>query len=423
MFSEVLREEAARRGVAPWPRHHVEPLASLPYDQELALKEAALAAYLRQARLPLRPRVLLPSPTPRGYRSTSKRRVVEREGRLALVVNRDDPARGGFTQSELEPEEHARLFRRLASVLNEPALGRTAARLSWVILRSSAEGTALIFNATRSDQRILTGLARVSREVVAAGLRLAGAYLFVDPSRSDYYLELGSAGGRASLQRLSGPDTLSVRFAGTEFAFHPAVFSQVNPSLVPAMLSEAGRLLGGGDRLWDLYCGYGLFAVALASGGRFASVVGVEASADAIACARANAERMTSTQARPDAGGSRPTAIDFDLREARITGPALKELFAEVPVAAAEALLLDPPYAGAPAPVLLASAGRGARRVLHVTCNTSRIPTDAAVWRRAGYRIADMVPLDMFPGTPELETLVLLEPAGSRAADSTARKR
>jgi tRNA/tmRNA/rRNA uracil-C5-methylase (TrmA/RlmC/RlmD family) len=164
------------------------------------------------------------------------------------------------------------------------------------------------------------------------------------------------------------------------------------------MLAETRRLAGSGDRLWDLYCGYGLFAVALSP--RFASVVGVEASAEAVDCARANAAAGAGAES---AGG----ACAF--HHLRITGPALARLFAGAP-AADEAVILDPPYAGAPAPVLLAAGARRARRIVHVFCNTGRIPADAAVWRKAGYRIAEIVPLDMFPGTPELETLVSLEP-------------
>ncbi len=390
----------------PWPRHHLEPLAGLAYARELELKAASLAAYLRLARLPLEPQAVRPSPVPRGYRSTSKRRVLLRGGRIVLAANRDDPAHGGFTPSALEPEAHARLFRHLAAALDEPALGRTASRLSWVILRASVEGNAVIFNAARSDDRIVGGLTRVAREAAAAGLPVCGGWLFVDPSRSDYYLESGTT-GTVELQRLFGPDRLRARFGGTDYLFRPGVFSQVNASVVPPILAEARRMLGRGGRLWDLYCGYGLFALALSGG--FASVVGVETSTDAVACARANAERLR----------LRPEAAEFC--EARITGPALQELFAGHSAAAEEAFVLDPPYRGAPAPVLIAAARRRPARVLHVFCNTSRIPVDAAIWRKAGYRISEIVPFDMFPGTPELETLALLEPAVAAGAAAAAR--
>ncbi len=396
LFAEALREEALRRKLSDWPSRALEPLAALPYPEEIELKQAALEAFLRLARLPVRPAPIRPSPVPRGYRATSKRRVLPRDGRVVLAANRDDPAPGGFSVSALEPQEHELLFRALAAALNQPAMSRTAARLSWVILRSSSRGNAVIFNATRSDERIVNGLLRVGEQIAASAAPLVGGWLFVDPSRSDYYLESGSAGGAVSLERLWGEEALTAAFEGRDYLFSPAIFSQVNPSIVPAMLAEARRLAGGGQRLWDLYCGYGLFAVALAAG--FASVVGVEASAEAVAWARVNAAR----------GGQRGGAA-LQFHHLHITGPALAALFKATPPAD-EALILDPPHAGAPAPVLLAAGARRARRVVHVFCNTSRIPADAAVWRKAGYRIREIVPLDMFAGTPELETLVCLEP-------------
>ena len=416
-FTQVLRQEALRRRLPAWSPRALEPLASLPYGQEIELKQAALDAFLRATRLPVRPSAIRSSPVPRGYRATSKRRVIPHEGRVVLAANRDDPPRGGVTESALEPQEHAQLFRALAAALNQPELSRTAARLSWVILRASARGTAVIFNAARSDERIVNGLLKAVEQAAATAPRPCGVWLFVDPSRSDYYLESGSGGGAVALQRLAGDETLVAEFEGREYLFTPGIFSQVNPSIVPAMLAEARRLAGGGDRLWDLYCGYGLFAIALSQG--FASVVGVEASAEAVACARANAAR------RGTGGGPQRALAGCTFHDLRITGPALTALFAGTPPAD-EALILDPPYAGAPAPVLLAAGARGARRVVHVFCNTGRIPADAAIWRKAGYRISEIVPLDMFPGTPELETLVCLEPgsAGSpRSAAPASRRR
>ncbi len=396
-YAEVLRAEALRRRLPAWLPRALEPLASLPYGQEIELKEAALEAFLRATRLPVRPSGIRPSPQPRGYRATSKRRVMPRQGRVVLAVNREDPAHGGFTQSALEPQEHAALFRALAGALNQSELSRTAARLSWVILRGSARGTAVIFNAARSDERIVNGLLKAVEQAAATAPRPCGVWLFVDPSRSDYYLESGSGGGPVPLQRLSGDEALVAGFEGREYLFTPGVFSQVNPSIVPAMLAEARRLTGSGGRLWDLYCGYGLFAIALSQ--RFASIVGVEASAEAVACARANVGRRSGP-------GALAGCVFHDLR---ITGPALAALFA-VTSPADESMILDPPYGGAPAPVILAAGARGARRIVHVFCNTGRIPADAAIWRKAGYRISEIVPLDMFPGTPELETLVCLEP-------------
>jgi hypothetical protein len=47
--------------------------------------------------------------------------------------------------------------------------------------------------------------------------------------------------------------------------------------------------------------------------------------------------------------------------------------------------------------------------VLHVFCGTDEIPGELKQWERAGYAASAIRPLDLFPGTPNIETLVLLE--------------
>ncbi len=57
-----------------------------------------------------------------------------------------------------------------------------------------------------------------------------------------------------------------------------------------------------------------------------------------------------------------------------------------------------------------AIAARRPSKVLHIFCNSDLIVPDLSRWKTAGYRAQRAVPLDMFPGTPEVETLVLLRP-------------
>jgi len=59
--------------------------------------------------------------------------------------------------------------------------------------------------------------------------------------------------------------------------------------------------------------------------------------------------------------------------------------------------------------VIGALAKRGPIKVLQACCGTDEIPQQIAAWQRAGYGVKKIVPLDMFAGTPHLETLVLFE--------------
>jgi tRNA/tmRNA/rRNA uracil-C5-methylase (TrmA/RlmC/RlmD family) len=74
-----------------------------------------------------------------------------------------------------------------------------------------------------------------------------------------------------------------------------------------------------------------------------------------------------------------------------------------------EIQLLDPPRQGTDPGVILALAKRCPKRVVHVFCGTDVIPKELTVWNSKGYKIKKIQPLDLFPGTSHIETMVLLE--------------
>jgi tRNA/tmRNA/rRNA uracil-C5-methylase (TrmA/RlmC/RlmD family) len=75
-----------------------------------------------------------------------------------------------------------------------------------------------------------------------------------------------------------------------------------------------------------------------------------------------------------------------------------------------EAVVLDPPRRGTEKGVIGAIANRGPVKILHIFCNVDIIPEELEQWKRVGYTVSRILPLDMFPGTPNLEVMVLLKP-------------
>ena len=90
--------------------HHSapEPLAALPYEMEIELKNKTIAAFLKSASLPA-PQALVPSPMPRHYRSTSKRRVTQKGNKVYLHMGRI-PGKEPVAPSLLEPEDHFQIY-------------------------------------------------------------------------------------------------------------------------------------------------------------------------------------------------------------------------------------------------------------------------------------------------------------------------
>ena len=74
-----------------------------------------------------------------------------------------------------------------------------------------------------------------------------------------------------------------------------------------------------------------------------------------------------------------------------------------------EIAVMDPPRQGTDPGVIEALAKRRPARIVHIFCGTDRIPVELRTWAKNGYRVASAVPLDLFPGSANLETLILLE--------------
>ena len=72
---------------------------------------------------------------------------------------------------------------------------------------------------------------------------------------------------------------------------------------------------------------------------------------------------------------------------------------------------LNPPRSGASATVLSQIAELGPRRVIYVSCSPETLARDLDILKGVGYKMRRAQPVDMFPQTPHVETVVELEPS------------
>jgi len=376
------------------------PLAHLSYEVELQVKNQGLTAFWKHHRLPGQPEPVVASPRPRGYRTTSRRKAVLRGVTLCLFFGDKTPLpqQEAFLPSPLEPEEHGAIYRFLQQKLSEPAFRLLAAHLNYLIIRGSYAEQAVIFNVDKLDGPLVRKLKIVAEHLRKLAVPVAAAFVFFDPSRSDYYLESRRPDDTLHFKKLFGVERLAVAFEDCRYLFHPTSFSQVNAAMVPVLLRQARALLhpAPDQYLLDLYCGYGLFSHFLASDCK--QVLGIDAGGAAIRAAVANG-RFNSKR-----GGH----VKFLAH--RITGGFLGQLLSSS--AAPAAVLLDPPRQGPQAGVIAALCGARPQVVLHIFCGADQIPAALTAWRAGGYEARRIVPLDMFPGTVNLEVLILLAPKG-----------
>lgn len=172
------------------------------------------------------------------------------------------------------------------------------------------------------------------------------------------------------------------------FRIRPSSFFQTNTEQANQMAAAvlAGMPTGPEATLVDAYCGVGTFAALLAPhAGR---VIAIEESASAIRDAQWNLREfahVTVLQAKVEA-----------------VLPTLSERL--------DGLVIDPPRAGCQRPVLEALLARRIARVVYVSCEPSTLARDIAILCDGGaYRVLWVQPLDMFPQTAHIETIVTLE--------------
>jgi 23S rRNA (uracil1939-C5)-methyltransferase len=191
---------------------------------------------------------------------------------------------------------------------------------------------------------------------------------------------------------VNGSAEIEEELLGLRFRISPEAFFQTNTEMAERLYREAIDLAGltGRERVVDLYCGIGTIALALALEAR--EVVGVEIVERAVADAIENASLNGVDNARFFAG---------DVRTAM--RPLLEE------AGRPDVLVVDPPRAGLSAKVVRRVLEAGADRIVYVSCNPTTLAPNARQMADAGYELKTVRPVDMFPQTPHIEAVALLE--------------
>jgi 23S rRNA (uracil1939-C5)-methyltransferase len=189
---------------------------------------------------------------------------------------------------------------------------------------------------------------------------------------------------------LMGNAHLTEHVAGRDYRISAASFFQVNTGGAEALVQIVQDLAAvrGGETLVDLYCGAGLFGLALAD--QVGRVIGLEAAPSAAADFRHNARELDHVEL--------------------LEGPAA-ELLPQIqePV---DLLLLDPPRAGAGKEVVAEMVRLGPDRIVYVSCDPATLARDARHLTQGGYGLVTVQPLDLFPQTYHVESIALFSRRG-----------
>jgi 23S rRNA (uracil1939-C5)-methyltransferase len=192
---------------------------------------------------------------------------------------------------------------------------------------------------------------------------------------------------------LWGEEWIEEELSGLRFRVRPNAFLQTNTAMAEklyALAREAAQLTGG-ETVWDLYCGIGTIGLLLARDAL--TVWGLDVSEESIACALENADLNEIRNAAYFAGN---------------VGQALEDLHTRS--GSPDVVVVDPPRAGLAGKALKRLGEIGASRIVYVSCNPTTLAGDVKRLRAEyGYDLRRVKPVDMFPHTPHVESVSLLE--------------
>jgi 23S rRNA (uracil1939-C5)-methyltransferase len=213
-----------------------------------------------------------------------------------------------------------------------------------------------------------------------------------DPPQRDGSFELAAAGGATRMAPLPGGEgePLWHALSAGRMRVSPGVFFQSNALLMESLCTAVVDAAGTGKRAIELFAGAGLFTLGLAR--RFDSLVAVESSPAAVADLEHNLGEA----------GIRNVKVICERLDRTLDGSAMGGVDPDV-------IVLDPPRSGLEEGGAEAVAALGAGRIVYLSCEPATLARDLALMVRCGYEPEPLRAFDLFPQTPHVEALAVLE--------------
>ncbi|HEV7640702.1 MAG TPA: 23S rRNA (uracil(1939)-C(5))-methyltransferase RlmD [Gaiellaceae bacterium] len=190
-----------------------------------------------------------------------------------------------------------------------------------------------------------------------------------------------------------GEDAIEEEIGGLRFRVRPNAFLQTNTEMAERLYAIAREFAGltGKETVYDLYCGIGTIGLSMAKDAM--TVWGIEISEESVACAIENQELNAIGNTAFFAGNVGEVLADL---RTRAGDP--------------DVVVVDPPRAGLAGKALKRLGEIAAPRIVYVSCNPTTLAGDLKrLSDDYGYRLVRARPVDMFPHTPHVECVALLE--------------
>ena len=186
---------------------------------------------------------------------------------------------------------------------------------------------------------------------------------------------------------------------GKRFRISPKSFYQINPIQTEYLYSTAMDFAGltGKETVLDAYCGIG--TIGLVASVNANQVIGVELNPDAVRDAKINAKINGAKNIRFFCADAGKFMVEAAKENERV-----------------EVVFMDPPRAGSDINFLKSVVTLSPDKVVYISCNIETQARDLTYLCKNGYKVKKIQPVDMFPHTGHIESVVLLTKKGKQNA-------
>ena len=190
---------------------------------------------------------------------------------------------------------------------------------------------------------------------------------------------------------LFGDGYITEQLGDFSFRISPKAFYQINPIQTEVLYNTTLEFAGltGKETVVDAYCGTG--TIGIFASPKAKKVVGVELNPDAVkdACVNAKLNSAENTE-----------FYNADAGEFLADAASSNEKY--------DVVIMDPPRSGSTVKFLKSVVKLAPKTVVYVSCNPETLARDLMFLVRNGYKVKKIQPVDMFPHTNHVETVVLL---------------
>ena len=194
-----------------------------------------------------------------------------------------------------------------------------------------------------------------------------------------------------------GKPTVTDVLLGKKFVISQESFYQINHDQCEKLYTKAAEYAGltGKETVVDLYCGVGTIGLSMADNAK--QIFGIEIIPQAIENAKINARQNGITNAEFFCGDAYDGAKELEKRG--ITP---------------DVVILDPPRKGCQKELFDVVEKMNPKRIVYVSCDSATLARDLEILQTKNYQTFEVTPVDMFPRTPHVEAVCLLERENNR---------